>query len=431
MSALARLASDHATVAGSLPVAVVARAGREAALGVVTALGLPGGREENWRYTSLRPLDEVRFVPQLTIDAASVEQARSLLPDPLTGFDRYVFIDGLFADALSADPGSARGVSIDTRAPLDAAFGQDGADARFGALAVAFAPEALSITAAASATRDIEVLFIATRQGTESASYPAVTIHAGEHARLRVVERHLGAAHSATFSNAAIDLQIGSAAQVGHVRVQQLGAEAIHFETLRVEIGADAGYTLDTVALGARSARTTLHARLAGHGARIGYAHSVALADTQVNDTYAVIEHAAPGTETTQDYRGIAAGRSRVAFNGHVVMRSGAAKSASQQSLRSLLAGPGAEADVRPQLEIYTDDVKASHGATSGKLDEHMLFYLLSRGIERRVAQSLLKWAFLTGLVARIAIPALRMQIERAFAQRFTGEDAAVAQELV
>lgn len=86
---------------------------------------------------------------------------------------------------------------------------------------------------------------------------------------------------------------------------------------------------------------------------------------------------------------------------------------------------------MRPQLEIYTDDVKASHGATSGKLDEHMLFYLLSRGIERRVAQSLLKWAFLTGLVARIGIPALRTQIERAFAQRFTGEDAAVAQELV
>lgn len=431
MSALARLVSDHATIAGSLPASVVTRDDRQAALGVVSALGLPGGREENWRYASLRPLDELRFVPQLTNTAAAIEQARSLLPEPLAGFDRFVFIDGLFAAPLSADTGSARGVSTDTRAPLDAAFGQYSTDARFGALAVAFAPEALSVTATANATRDVEVLFVATREGTESASYPAVTIHAGEHARLRIVERHLGADESATFSNAAIDLRIGPAAQVDHVRVQQLGAGAVHFDTLRAEIGAGAGYTLDTVALGARSARTTLHARLAGRGARIGYAHSVALTEAQVNDTYAVIEHAAPGTETTQDYRGIAAGRSRVAFNGHIVMRPGAAGSASRQSLRSLLAGPGAGADVRPQLEIYTDDVKASHGATSGKLDEHMLFYLLSRGIERRVAQSLLKWAFLTGLVARIGIPALRTQIERAFAQRFTGEDAAVAQELV
>ncbi|MCW5570640.1 MAG: hypothetical protein KIT78_06070, partial [Steroidobacteraceae bacterium] len=90
MSALARLVSDHATIAGSLPASVVTRDDRQAALGVVSALGLPGGREENWRYASLRPLDELRFVPQLTNDAAAIEQARSLLPEPLAGFDRFV-----------------------------------------------------------------------------------------------------------------------------------------------------------------------------------------------------------------------------------------------------------------------------------------------------------------------------------------------------
>lgn len=431
MSALERLVSDHAAVADSLPAAIVARDKRDAALGVVTARGLPGGRDENWRYANLRPLDEVRFVPRLALDAATIGQVRALLPVPLEGFDRYVFIDGLFAAALSAEAGGTPGVTIDTHSPLDASFGQDGADARFGALAVAFAPEALTITACATAAaRDIEVLFVATLAATESASYPALTIHAGAHARLRIVERHLGADDRATFSNAAVDLRIGRAAQVRHVRVQQLAGGAVHFETLRAEVGADADYRLDSVALGAQSARTTLHARLAGSGARITYASSAALDGTQVNDTYAVIEHAAPGTETSEDYRGIAAGRSRVAFNGHIVMRPGAARSASRQSLRSLLAGPGAEADVRPQLEIYTDDVKASHGATAGKIDEGMLFYLLSRGIEPRTAKSLLKWAFLTELVARIEIPALRAQIEHAFAQRFTGEDAVVAREL-
>ncbi len=431
MNALARLAADHAAVIDSLPPAIAAHAVRRAAVEAIATRGLPGAREENWRYANLKPLDVVRFAPQLTIDPAALESARSVLPAPIAGFDRYVFVDGLFAGALSAAPGSARGVTVGTRASLDADFGLEGGDTRFGALVVAFAPEALSIAATAGAERGIEVLCVATAAGAESASYPALTLRADAGSRLSVVERHVGVEDRATFSNAAIDVRIGPGAQVRHVRVQQLGAQAVHFETLRAVVGADAEYALDTIALGAQAARTTLHARLAERGARIRYGSSVALDGAQVNDTYAVVEHAAPDTETTEDYRGIAAGRARVAFNGHIVMRPLAARSASRQSLRSLLAGPGAEADVRPQLEIYTDDVKASHGATAGKLDGEMLFYLLSRGIEPRTAKSLLKWAFLTELVARIAIPELRGEIERAFARRFSGEDAVIARELV
>lgn len=431
MSALARLIADHASIAAALPASAVAREKRAAALGIVTARGLPGEREENWRYANLKSLEAMRFVPRLELDDTAIAQARAVLPAPLAGFDRYVFIDGLFAAALSGKPGVSQGVSLDARATLDAGFGQGGGDARFGALAVAFTAEALSIDAAAESARDIEILFVATRAGSESASYPALTIRAGTRSRLRVVERHLGVAGAGTFSNAAIDVQVGEAAQLNHVRVQELGAGAVHFETLRTTIAADAAYVLDSVALGADSARTTLHARLAGRGARIAYSSSVAIGGRQVNDTCAVIEHAVPDTSTTEDFRGIAADRGRVAFNGQIVMRPGAARSVSRQTLRSLLASPGAEADVRPQLEIYTDDVQASHGATAGKIDGNMLFYLLSRGIELRTARSLLKWAFLTELVARIGIAGLRAQIERAFAQRFTGEDAAVAQELV
>jgi Fe-S cluster assembly protein SufD len=431
MSALARLEADHAAIAAALPASVATRERRTAALHAVTAAGLPGPRDENWRYANLRPLDGLAFSPRLALDEASIGQARGMLPEALPGFDRFVFVDGLFAAALSADPGGLPGVSIDTHAAFDAAFGQGAPDARLGALAVAFAAGSTAITAGADAKRDLEVLFVATRAGTESASYPALTVVVGARAQLRLVERHLGVADAATFTNAAIDLRVGAGARLQHVRVQQLGAAAVHFETLRAEVGADAEYGLDAVSLGAQAARTTLHARLAGRGARIAYASSVALDGTQVNDTYAVIEHAAPATETAEDYRGIAASRSRIAFNGHIVMRPDAARAASRQSLKSLLAGPGAEADVRPQLEIYTDDVKASHGATAGKLDEQMLFYLLSRGIEPRTAQSILKWAFLTELVSRIPIPALRTQVERAFARRFTGDDAVVTRELI
>ncbi len=430
MSALARLVADHAAIAGALPAATALRDRRSAALALVAKDGLPGPREENWRYANLRSLERVGFTPPLALQDEAMAQARALLPGPLEGFRRFVFVDGLFAAPLSAGPGEANGVALDTQAAMAADFGRHSPDARLGALAVAFAPQAAAITAAPDAVGDLELVFVALRSGEQAASYPALTVEAGAQAHLRLVERHIGRDDGASFSNAAVDLRIGAGAQVRHTRVQQLGASAVHFDTLRAELGAGAFYGLDAVSLGAQAARTTLHARLAGRGARIAYASSAALDGAQVNDTHAVVEHDAPDSETTEDFRGIAAGRSRVAFNGHIIMRAGAARAASRQSLKSLLAGPGAEADVRPQLEIYTDDVKASHGATAGKLDEQMLFYLLSRGIEARTAKSLLKWAFLTELVARIGVPALRTQIERAFAQRFTGEDAAVAREL-
>src|SRR5207253_7582422 len=114
-----------------------------------------------------------------------------------------------------------------------------------------------------------------------------------------------------------------------------------------------------------------------------------------------------------QNFRGIAAGRARSAFNSKVVVKSGARGAHSQQSLRGLLAGAEAEIDVRPQLEIYTDDVRCAHGATAGKLDDEMLFYLLARGLDRATAQRLLKWAFLEDVVAKIEVPELRRQIEQ------------------
>ncbi len=135
-----------------------------------------------------------------------------------------------------------------------------------------------------------------------------------------------------------------------------------------------------------------------------------------MQDLFAQFAHAAPRTRSEQLFRGIAAARARVACNGKVVVERGATGADSQQSLRGLLAGPEAEIDVRPQLEIYTDEVRCSHGATTGKLDEQMLFYLLARGLDREAAQRLLKWAFLEDAVATIEVPELRRQIELSLA---------------
>jgi Fe-S cluster assembly protein SufD len=128
---------------------------------------------------------------------------------------------------------------------------------------------------------------------------------------------------------------------------------------------------------------------------------------------FAEIAHAAPDTVTRELYRGIATDRGKLGFNGKIIVRESAPGADSEQSLKTLLTGAGAEASVRPQLEIYTDRVRAQHGATTGKLDDQMLFYLLSRGIERRQAQTLLQWAFIEDAISRVDCAELRVEIEQ------------------
>ena len=169
---------------------------------------------------------------------------------------------------------------------------------------------------------------------------------------------------------------------------------------------------------------------LLGERSEVGVFSGSVGGKNQVHDTFALVEHVAPNARTEQSFRGIAAGRARVAFNGKVVVRKGAHGTDSSQSLRGLLAGTDAEIDVRPQLEIYTDDVRCNHGATAGKLDDNMLFYLLSRGLDRDTAQRLLKWAFLEDVVARSRCPSCGGRSRRAWPARWN-ESAALKELLV
>jgi Fe-S cluster assembly protein SufD len=197
-----------------------------------------------------------------------------------------------------------------------------------------------------------------------------------------------------------------------------MGARATWIDTLHVTLAADARYQQHLVNLGALSARSTAHVRLAGARAAARLHALAAAAQHQTHDAYLLVEHVCAHTVSEQIFRGIAAGRARVAFNGKVTVCAGAPGSDSRQSLRGLLAGAEAEIDLRPQLQIHTDDVRCSHGATAGKLDEAVLFYLLSRGLDPDTAQQLLKWAFLADVVAKIDIPELKSSIERALAGR-------------
>jgi len=423
----ARIVEEHANAAAALPPAGPTAARRRTAIAALTASGLPTSRDENWKYANLRPLERLRFIPATATPALAATD----LPAAIPGFARYVFVDGAFAPALSAPLDSTAAAVTPLAAAPDAGQASAAmavqtpapgapADERFALLNEAFATDGAAIRVAAHSGEPVrlELVFVASADALTGASYPRVELQLDSQAHLLLIERHVSAGPHASFVNSAVTVDLGCGATLHHYRLQELAARAIVFDTLSAVVGRDACYRLHGINIGAQSARSTLAVRLAGERADLTLA-VVALGERQqVQDTYARVEHAAPRARTEQVFRGISAGRARVAFNGKVVVGSEAHGTDSRQSLRGLLAGPEAEIDVRPQLEIYTDEVRCSHGATAGKLDENMLFYLLSRGLEPEVAQRLLKWAFLEDVVARIGVAELRRQIEQRLAQQ-------------
>src|SRR5580765_885540 len=406
-----RLAEDYAASAPGRATAV-APARRQHGIEVLSAAGLPSTRDENWKYANLRPLERLRFLPA---SPAAVTAAQ--LPPPVSGCARQVFVDGQYAAALST-PAAADSVfsSLSTCATTAHALTDEerATDQRFALLNEAFATDGARIQVRAEQPgHRLELVFVASAEAASGSSYPRLEVQLQAGASLELLERHVSAQAAASFVNSAVRIELERGATLKHYRLQGLSGGSILFDTLNASLAQDAAYRLHAVSTGAQSARSTQRIRLIGERAYLRMAIA-ALADAQqVQDSFALVEHRAPRARTEQLFRGIAAGRSRVGFNGKIVVAPGAAGTDSKQSLRGLLAGPGAEIDVRPQLEIYTDDVRCSHGATAGKLDDNMLFYLLSRGLEPDTARRLLKWAFLADAFASIEVPQLRQQIEQ------------------
>lgn len=427
-SALAeRLSAQHADTARALGESAASAAQRRRALAALLDAGLPSSRDENWKYANLRPLEKLRYLPaSLSGSPAAAPISAATLPAALPGYARYVFVDGALAAALST-PVTGTGVTLARKAGASAASVAS-SDERFALLNAAFAAETVAVAVRAAADERLELLYIASADAALGASYPRLEVELQPGARLALIERHLSAAEAPSFVNSAVTLALGAGASLTHYRLQDLSNRSIHLDTLSAALAERAAYQLNAAALGGQSARSTVRVRLEGSRAELKLAITALGDRQQVQDTYAVVEHAAPDTRTEQTFRGIAAGRARVACNGKIVVAREARGTDSRQSLRGLLAGPEAEIDVRPQLEIYTDDVRCSHGATAGKLDDNMLFYLLSRGLNRECAQRALKWAFLEDVVARIEVPELRRQIEERLADRM--QDGAALREL-
>jgi Fe-S cluster assembly protein SufD len=417
MSAITeRIAEDFAAATAALGERGGDPTLRRSAMRALEAGGLPSSRDENWKYANLRPLERARFLP---VPRAQTLPELNDLPAALPGVARYLLIDGRFAPAASAPLESSVKVLAAPRQASSSA-GESSVEERFALLNAAFATDVLGIDVPATGATalQLEVLCVASAEAQSGTSYPRLEVHLAPGAKLTLIERHLSAGEQASFVTSAVQVDLARGAHLEHYRLQELNPRSTLFDTLAGRLAQNATYRLRAISTGGQSARSTLALKLAGEGAALELA-AASLGDRQqVQDGYAVVEHMAPDARTVQTFRGIAAARARVAFNGKIIVAAGAHGTDSRQSLRGLLAGPEAEIDVRPQLEIYTDDVRCSHGATAGKLDDAMLFYLLSRGLDRDTAQRLLKWAFLEDVISQVALRPLRRQIEERLADQ-------------
>lgn len=386
-----------------LPVSV-----RSGALNKALAAGLPQPRDDVWRYADLRFLASAALAP-VAADAADALSAAvaPLLPPRLAGYTRLVFGDGRLIESMS-DPCPALDTSA---APL---VPDRTRHERFGWLNDAFAVGVARLNVA-SAQR-LEVVFAATPGATRQAVYPRLEVWVAANTELTLVERHLGTTGAQGLINTAVQLHAGAASSVQHLRWQALAPDAQFLDTVQVALDRDAQYQLTLLQLGARAARCSLRASLYGAGARFGLAGVAVAAGRRTLDQSLLVDHLAPHTVSDQQFRAIARDTAHIACRSRVQVARAAPGADSNQTLKGLLAGTGSEIDLRPQLEVLTDEVRASHGATTGALDEGMRFYLASRGLDTDTARALLEWAFLEDALRELRPPELRTAAEHALA---------------
>jgi Fe-S cluster assembly protein SufD len=394
---------------------------RAAAAAAFRAQGLPSRRAEAWRYTDLRPIAEVEFAEPLLSVTAALPLPAQRLPR------RAVFVDGRFREGLSelGDDAVALG---SLAADLPAAEGRLGRLARpeehpLAALNTALFEDGLTVTVPAGIDAGgLELSHFVLAAERPLACHPRHLIRLEAGARLLLLESAQGDVATRYLHNPVFEIEIAEGASLVHVRLSQEGEAGFQLGTIYARIEAGGTYDNFTLNAGGRLVRNEIHAVLAGPEAACHMNGAQLLRDGQHADTTTVLDHAAPDCRSRQTYKTVLSGRSRGVFQGRIHVHQVAQRTDGYQMNQALLLSPEAEIDSKPQLEIYADDVKCSHGATVGALDADQLFYLRARGIPEPAARTMLIDAFLQDVVDTIAEGPARDAVATAIADWWRGQ---------
>jgi Fe-S cluster assembly protein SufD len=395
---------------------------RKAAIARFLALGLPTTRHEQWRYTNVAPLAETTFRPAERSNAVTIEQLRP----HLFGNDevhRLVFVNGFFTPELS-DVGSVpKGVTVGSLADLlvqdhaalrdNLARHADHFDNAFAALNTALMEDGVfvHVPAGTLVEQPLHVLFVTTDADEPTVTYPRTLVVAETGSQLTLVESHLGLGGNRYFTNGVSEFVLAENARVDYHKVQRESCAAFHIHTWHAQQQRDSSVTAHSFALGGRLTRNDVRVCLDGAGAHATLNGLSLLANTQHVDDHLRVEHLAPHCDSREYYKNILDGESRAVFTGRIYVEKDAQKTDGKQTNMNLLLSDEARVDTKPQLEIFADDVKCTHGATIGQIDADALFYLRSRGIPADAARALMVHAFAGENIDKVGIDSLREQL--------------------
>jgi Fe-S cluster assembly protein SufD len=395
---------------------------REDAFARFAEVGFPTTHDEDWRFTNVSAIAKTVF--QLAGPGAHVTKAE-LLPYRLPNAAcSLVFVDGNFVADLSTLGELPRGVEVQS---LAAALTSDPAsvephfgrylDTRrdvFAALNTAFANDGgfIRVKKGVVLEHPIHLLFVSTGGDQPIMTHPRNLIFAEAESQVAIVEDYVSLKGGVAFSNVATELFAGGSAVVSHYMIEREHTDVFNISTLRIQQERSANVATHSILLGGGLVRNNVHPVLNGEGADC-LINGLFLGDgTQHLDNYMLVEHAQPHCESRQFYNGILDGKSHGVFHGRIIVHKDAQKTDAKQTNRNLLLSDDAQIDTKPQLEIYADDVKCTHGATIGQIEENALFYLRSRGIDERSARKLLLLAFANECLDRMKEESVRGYIE-------------------
>ena len=410
---------------------------RKTALKRFRELGFPTLRNEDWRFTNAASLAKIPF--QLSLPDSD-EPAAKLSVDEISpnlgDCHRIVFVNGHYAAELAATGKLPADVQVrslanalsedpDQLEPHLAQYAKYQNHA-FTALNTAFVQDGAFISIAPGVTVDkpICLLFVTTGTGEGKVAHPRNLILVGAGAQASLVEAYVGLEEGVYFTNAVGEILVGEKAIVEHVKLQNESREAFHVALLQVHQKASSTFSTHYIGRGGSLVRNEVRNMLAGEGCECTINGLYIAGDKQHMDNQTVLDHAMPRCTSHELYKGILDGKAHGVFNGKIFVHEDAQKTDAKQTNQTLLLSDDATINTKPELEIYADDVKCTHGATVGHLDAEALFYLRARGIGLHEARSLLTFAFANDIVSRVKIEPLRAQLESELlaAQHLSGQ---------
>ncbi|MCL4511975.1 MAG: Fe-S cluster assembly protein SufD [Bacteroidetes bacterium] len=407
---------------------------RKEAIDKFAELDFPNLHQEDWRFTDISPILKHTFT--------YANKKSTLLPDK-KGISRFlfggmrshlvVFVNGFYSAELSTLLPLPKGVIIGSLA--EALKSNDGTvndniskyatfnDNVFTALNTAFTIDGAYIYIPDNIVIEdpVHILFIS--HGSEKfISQPRNLIISGKNSQVKIIEHYESVDAGVYFTNSVTEIHAGESSVVDATKVQSENLDAYHVATTEVSLDSNSSYESHAVSLGANIYRHNLNVTLRGEGGDATLAGLYLLSGNQLSDTHSLIDHASPRCTSQEHYKGILDGKSRGVFNGKIMVRKGAQQTNSYQENRNIILSDEAKVDTKPQLEIFADDVKCSHGATVGQLSKESMFYLRSRGIGEEQAKSILIYAFAKDVLKGIKIDEVRSRLENILSERFLGK---------